>query len=352
MLSRATAGRTRLVEPRPARARDCSDSERERAPILRGDQRRPRSSSSPDNPKLLHAAVEGGRAAFRVNCVQCHGSGAAGIKGYPNLNDDDWLWGGDLDVDRITHRPRHPRNPEHDATRMSQMPAFGRDGILQPDADRRPDRLCARRSAASSRADAVGAARRGALRCRIARSVTAPTASGNRAVGAPNLQRRNLALRRRRGQRYAPRSTKRATASCRDWSGQLDPVDGQDAGRLRPFARWRRRRKRADRQPVAGGPVASEANVHERPVDRSNEAAFTRSAKRVFPKAVDGRFRRLKWLVMAVTLTIYYVTPWLRWDRGPYAPDQAVLVDLAHRRFYMFGRSRSGRTNSIMSPAC
>ncbi|PWG01717.1 cytochrome c oxidase accessory protein CcoG [Sphingosinicella humi] len=57
----------------------------------------------------------------------------------------------------------------------------------------------------------------------------------------------------------------------------------------------------------------------------------------VYPKAVTGRFRRLKWLVMAVTLTIYYVTPWLRWDRGPYAPDQAVLIDLAHRRFYMFG---------------
>lgn len=57
----------------------------------------------------------------------------------------------------------------------------------------------------------------------------------------------------------------------------------------------------------------------------------------VYPKAVDGKFRRLKWLIMAVTLTIYYVTPWLRWNRGPYAPDQAVLVDLAHRRFYMFG---------------
>jgi cytochrome c oxidase accessory protein FixG len=56
----------------------------------------------------------------------------------------------------------------------------------------------------------------------------------------------------------------------------------------------------------------------------------------VFPKAVDGRFRRLKWLIMAVTLAIYYVTPWLRWDRGPFAPNQAVLVDLAHRRFYMF----------------
>ena len=56
----------------------------------------------------------------------------------------------------------------------------------------------------------------------------------------------------------------------------------------------------------------------------------------VYPRAVDGTFRRLKWLIMAVTLTIYYVTPWLRWDRGPYAPDQAVLIDLANRRFYMF----------------
>lgn len=56
----------------------------------------------------------------------------------------------------------------------------------------------------------------------------------------------------------------------------------------------------------------------------------------VYPKAVDGFFRRLKWGIMAVTLAVYYVTPWLRWDRGAYAPDQAVLVDLANRRFYMF----------------
>ena len=56
----------------------------------------------------------------------------------------------------------------------------------------------------------------------------------------------------------------------------------------------------------------------------------------VYPKAVDGFYRRLKWAIMAVTLAIYWGTPWLRWDRGPYAPDQAVLVDLAHRRFYMF----------------
>lgn len=57
----------------------------------------------------------------------------------------------------------------------------------------------------------------------------------------------------------------------------------------------------------------------------------------VFNRRIDGPFRRLKWAIMIVTLAIYYGTPWLRWDRGAYAPDQAVLIDLAHRRFYMFG---------------
>lgn len=58
--------------------------------------------------------------------------------------------------------------------------------------------------------------------------------------------------------------------------------------------------------------------------------------KKIFPKRASGNFRRFKWLVMLVTLGIYYLTPWIRWDRGPYAPDQAVLVDLANRRFYFF----------------
>ncbi|HEV7433514.1 MAG TPA: cytochrome c oxidase accessory protein CcoG [Pseudorhizobium sp.] len=58
--------------------------------------------------------------------------------------------------------------------------------------------------------------------------------------------------------------------------------------------------------------------------------------KKIFPKRAEGRFRRFKWLVMLITLGIYYLTPWIRWDRGPYAPDQAVLVDMANRRFYFF----------------
>ena len=76
------------------------------------------------------------------------------------------------------------------------------------------------------------------------------------------------------------------------------------------------------------------------PVDWTNPRAggpLYEKRKAVHPQRIDGAFRRFKWLVMAVALAIYYVTPWLRWDRGPYAPDQAVLVDLANRRFYMFG---------------
>ena len=56
----------------------------------------------------------------------------------------------------------------------------------------------------------------------------------------------------------------------------------------------------------------------------------------VFPRRVKGKFRNLKWVIMAVTLGIYYVAPWIRWDRGPNLPDQAVLLDLAGRRFYFF----------------
>ncbi|MCH7629706.1 MAG: cytochrome c oxidase accessory protein CcoG [Proteobacteria bacterium] len=70
--------------------------------------------------------------------------------------------------------------------------------------------------------------------------------------------------------------------------------------------------------------------------DHSDEISFYEKRKGVFPRGSDGAFRRLKWAIMAFCLIVYWGTPWLRWNRGPYAPDQAVLIDLAHRRFYMF----------------
>lgn len=56
----------------------------------------------------------------------------------------------------------------------------------------------------------------------------------------------------------------------------------------------------------------------------------------IFPKKVSGNFRNLKWAIMIFTLGIYYITPWIRWGRGPNLPDQGVLVDMAGRRFFFF----------------
>jgi cytochrome c oxidase accessory protein FixG len=58
---------------------------------------------------------------------------------------------------------------------------------------------------------------------------------------------------------------------------------------------------------------------------------------RVYPKAVHGPVRRFKWAVLIFCLSLYYLLPWLRWDRGPTEPDQAVLLDVYHERFYFFG---------------
>lgn len=69
---------------------------------------------------------------------------------------------------------------------------------------------------------------------------------------------------------------------------------------------------------------------------RRNRQLLYAPRKKVFPKRAEGRFRRFKWIVMLVTLGIYYLAPWIRWDRGPYAPDQAILIDLSSRRFFFF----------------
>ena len=58
--------------------------------------------------------------------------------------------------------------------------------------------------------------------------------------------------------------------------------------------------------------------------------------KKIYPQRVSGTFRRIKWILMAVCLGIYYFLPFVRWNRGPGLPDQAVLLDLANNRFYFF----------------
>ncbi|PXW84386.1 cytochrome c oxidase cbb3-type subunit 3 [Ruegeria sp. P4] len=84
----------------------------------------------PGHPELEGYAVSAGAAVFKTWCAQCHGSGAAGAKGYPNLLDDDWLWGGTME-DIHTTVSYGIRNEESDDARFSAMPAFGRDGLLE-----------------------------------------------------------------------------------------------------------------------------------------------------------------------------------------------------------------------------
>lgn len=82
------------------------------------------------DPTLFQIAMAQGKAAFGDNCAACHGVGGAGAMGYPNLNDDDWLWGGSLSAIQQTIRHGIRVAGDND-TRVSQMPAFGRDGMLK-----------------------------------------------------------------------------------------------------------------------------------------------------------------------------------------------------------------------------
>jgi cytochrome c oxidase cbb3-type subunit 3 len=81
---------------------------------------------------LLEFARAQARPIFNENCAPCHGSGGSGTKGFPNLNDDDWLWGGKLD--EVAQTIQHGIRSSDAKTRVGGMPAFGRDGIIK-----RPD---------------------------------------------------------------------------------------------------------------------------------------------------------------------------------------------------------------------
>jgi cytochrome c oxidase cbb3-type subunit 3 len=83
------------------------------------------------DPALLALARARGKAAFGDNCAPCHGTGAAGAKGFPNLNDDDWLWGGK--IDQIMQTIEFGARSGHAKAHEGNMLAFGKDGVLKPD---------------------------------------------------------------------------------------------------------------------------------------------------------------------------------------------------------------------------
>ncbi len=89
----------------------------------------------------------------------------------------------------------------------------------------------------------------------------------------------------------------------------------------------------------AAPPIVPHADVERAAVDAVNKSEYRSlyaAQKKIHPKRAKGTFRTIKWWVMIVTLGIYYLSPWIRWDRGPEIPDQAILVDIANSRFYFF----------------
>ncbi|WP_430426989.1 cytochrome-c oxidase, cbb3-type subunit III [Parasphingorhabdus sp.] len=200
-------------------AKEVTARERQLAPI-RAAMVNSDINSVATNPELRTQAINGGASAFKVHCVQCHGSGAAGFAGYPNLNDDDWLWGGDLEA--IEYTLVHGiRQPDHDETRFSQMPAFGRDGILQ--SNEIQDLVSHVRTISGDETPSAASQRGSVLyeaNCAICHG---PNGTGDRLQGAPNLTDRIALYGRDRASLTETITNSRYGVMPR-WGQRLDPA--------------------------------------------------------------------------------------------------------------------------------
>ncbi|MGJ8562558.1 MAG: cytochrome-c oxidase, cbb3-type subunit III [Alphaproteobacteria bacterium] len=134
------------------------------------------------NPDLFRFAMAAGKSAFGDNCATCHGSGAQGFKGYPNLNDDIWLWGGTFDD--IRHTLTVGIRANHDDTRMNLMQAYGRDELLTKPQIRDIAQYVI---SLSGDANLEAAQRGGELFQTTCVSCHGPNGSGDQTQGAPNL---------------------------------------------------------------------------------------------------------------------------------------------------------------------
>jgi cytochrome c oxidase cbb3-type subunit 3 len=136
-----------------------------------------------DDPELLRFAMTGGNAAFQANCGPCHGRGAQGFAGYPNLNDDDWLWGGALDD--IHKTISFGVRSDSKETRLSQMPRYGLEKLLND--TQINDAAEYVLSLTGQSTDAAAAARGQKLYADQCATCHGADGKGNRAFGAPNL---------------------------------------------------------------------------------------------------------------------------------------------------------------------
>jgi len=135
------------------------------------------------DPDLLRFAMASGATTFQTNCAPCHGRGAQGATGYPNLNDDDWLWGGTIsDIERTI---QYGIRSDHKDTRLSQMPRFGIDKILKPDEIEATAEYVL--SLSKQATDAAKAKKGEAIFAEQCAACHGEDGHGNQEVGAPNL---------------------------------------------------------------------------------------------------------------------------------------------------------------------
>ncbi len=135
------------------------------------------------NPELLQYTMAAGASIFGDNCATCHGAGGQGFRGYPNLNDDDWLWGGSFDEIRKTIR--HGVRSGDDDGHIGIMQAFGKDGVLTPaQVNELVDHV---RGLSGLSHDAAAAARAAPLFQQHCSTCHGADGKGMRQFGAPNL---------------------------------------------------------------------------------------------------------------------------------------------------------------------
>lgn len=218
LLDRGTEGTSGWTS-RGQFASEVSAEAKRKAPVLAAIAATP-IEKLPDNPDLMHQAVAGGKAAFKVNCVQCHGSEAQGSVGYPNLSDDDWLWGGNLrEIEAtITHGVRQPGD---DQTRTSAMPSFGKDGILTgPQIAQLTSYVRSLSGLEKPGAAAALGAPLFAANCAVCHGADG---KGGRSVGAPNLADAIWLYGGKRADITAS-LTKAHAGVMPAWNQRLDPV--------------------------------------------------------------------------------------------------------------------------------
>ena len=301
-----------------------------------------RAATRPGRGRSRPARLRAGRRARRLRqqLPACHGAGGQGAPGLPALADDDWLWGGTLEA--IQHTIRHGvRNTEDDDAAIARCRASAPTAADPAQIDDVADYVLSLSGAPPSRRRRHAARRSTPRTASPAMAIAARATARSARRACPTRSGSMAAAGRDRGADPTPRA-----GVMPSWEGRLDRRYGQHADRLCAFAGRRRvagdrpdvstSRHRTAKADAAGGDAPAEGPLYARGSRSIRSASSARSAGQV--GGAD------------LLLALYYVVPWLRWDRGPGAPDQAVLVDMPRRASSSSG-SRSGRRRSISSPA-